>query len=84
MCEDSEKVGLAKAAQLSRVGIPVLRFSPRGGFFEHLLADGRLETVRSDEDITCCGGPVLEIQHNRGAWLLSITLEALGWRGMTT
>ena len=76
--EDSTKAQVAHVAQLGGISVPVLRFSPRGRFLEHCLANGRLETVRSDEDITCRGGPILEAQHNRCTWLLDVTLEALG------
>ena len=76
--EDPAKVQVAQVAQLGGIIVLVLRFSPRDSFLEHRLANGRLETVRSDEDIARCGGFVLEVQNNRCTWLLDVALEALG------
>jgi hypothetical protein len=58
-----------------------LRLGPEGGFLEHRLANGGLETIGPDEDVACCGGPVLEAQLDRGARALGVTFEALGWNG---
>jgi len=77
-------VRLAQVAQLCGVGIPVLRFRPRGGFVEHRFANGALDTIRPEQDITCRSGPILEAQHDRFPWPLSVALEALGWEGTTT
>jgi hypothetical protein len=42
--EKPAKSRLTQVAQLGCVGIPVLRFSPGSGVFEHRLANGRLDT----------------------------------------
>ena len=76
--EDPAKAQVAQVAQLGGIIVPMLRFSQRDSFLEHRLANGRLETVRSDEDIARCGGFVLEVQNNRCTWLLDVALEALG------
>ena len=47
---------------------------------KHRLADGALDAVRSEKDITCWRGPILEAQQNRVAWPLDVTFEAFRWR----
>ena len=81
--EDTAEARLAQIAQFCGVSIPVLKCRPYGGLVER-LTNGALDAVRSKKDITCCSGPILEAQHNRVAWSLDVTVEALRWRGTAT